>query len=169
MQDNIGLEEKSTNVLEDIFGDLGVVDTPLNGKEYGREYRKQWRETNKIKYDAGRKVYLQEWRENNPDKVKIQQKTARENSKNKYIGKKSKLRLKRKYGLTPESLEGIKKYQNYQCAICGKEKKLNIDHCHKENKVRGLLCTNCNILIGHAKENIEILKLAIDYLNKWNK
>jgi hypothetical protein len=61
------------------------------------------------------------------------------------------------------------KKQNNKCAICGKpqfKKRLSIDHNHKTDKIRGLLCNNCNILIGFAKDDIEILKEAINYLRK---
>ena len=34
----------------------------------------------------------------------------------------------------------------------------------KTNKIRGLLCSNCNRGLGHFKDNIDILKSAIKYL-----
>ena len=61
--------------------------------------------------------------------------------------------------------------QNGLCAICGhkplpKEKRLSIDHDHKTNKVRGLLCSNCNAGLGMFKDDIDFLNSAIRYLNK---
>ena len=54
---------------------------------------------------------------------------------------------------------------NYNhCAICGNLDRLHIDHCHKTGNVRGLLCSNCNIGIGNMQDNIDILKVAIEYL-----
>lgn len=50
------------------------------------------------------------------------------------------------------------------CKLCELPKKLVVDHCHETGKVRGLLCRNCNLLIGHAKEDIVILQNAINYL-----
>lgn len=35
---------------------------------------------------------------------------------------------------------------------------------NKTGKVRGLLCSNCNTLLGLCKENIEILNNAITYI-----
>lgn len=47
--------------------------------------------------------------------------------------------------------------------------KLYIDHCHKTNQVRGLLCFSCNSALGHFKDNVESLKKAIKYLKKWQE
>jgi hypothetical protein len=38
------------------------------------------------------------------------------------------------------------------CNICGKnqkKKELSIDHDHQTGKIRGLLCTACNVALGH--------------------
>ena len=43
-------------------------------------------------------------------------------------------------------------------------KSLCIDHNHVTGKVRGILCKSCNLLIGNAKDNVDILKSAIVYL-----
>jgi len=57
--------------------------------------------------------------------------------------------LKSRYGLTFEQYNKILKRQNYECAICGKTEKENkrrlaVDHSHKTNFIRGLLCVYCN-------------------------
>jgi hypothetical protein len=45
-------------------------------------------------------------------------------------------------------------------------KKLFVDHCHKTNKIRGLLCQKCNFLIGLANDSPQVLSLAIHYLRE---
>lgn len=86
-------------------------------------------------------------------------------------------RVKREFGLSPEQYLAIVKSQNNECAICGKTgtifqkghskaNSLCIDHNHKTKKVRGLLCSNCNIGIGNLKDDVDILKKAINYLIK---
>lgn len=83
------------------------------------------------------------------------------------------------FGITALEYEMMHKKQNGKCAICGKPESANdkhktelrqlaVDHCHKKGKVRGLLCTNCNLGIGQFKDSISILKKAIKYL-KLNK
>lgn len=78
--------------------------------------------------------------------------------------------LKKKYGISLEEYEKLLEYQGYCCALCGKEfckgekRQPDVDHCHKTGKVRGILHLHCNTLLGHSKDNIEILEKAISYL-----
>lgn len=56
------------------------------------------------------------------------------------------------------------------CQICGKEfllKELVSDHHHESGQQRGRLCFHCNVLLGHAREDEDILQAAIEYLEKW--
>lgn len=67
--------------------------------------------------------------------------------------------------------EKLRCYQYERCAICGvpeKEltRKLHTDHNHETGKIRGLLCANCNHGIGNFKDNIRLLFLAVEYLEK---
>ena len=79
--------------------------------------------------------------------------------------------LKRNYGISSEEYQEKLKYQNYGCAICGKQattKALAVDHCHETGKVRELLCGPCNIGLGQFQDNPELLLKAADYLRKHN-
>lgn len=42
----------------------------------------------------------------------------------------------------------------------------NVDHCHSTGKVRGILCSKCNIGLGMFKDNIASLETAIEYLKQ---
>jgi Recombination endonuclease VII len=57
------------------------------------------------------------------------------------------------------------------CSICREffkgSKDMHLDHDHETNKLRGLLCHNCNVGLGHFKDKIVLLESAIDYLKKW--
>lgn len=77
------------------------------------------------------------------------------------------------FGLEPEEYEALLKEQNNVCAIClrpetvawrGKIKRLAVDHDERTGRVRGLLCTHCNTLLGKAQDNPETLLRAIEYL-----
>lgn len=77
--------------------------------------------------------------------------------------------LKSKYNLSIEEYHNILQSQDNKCAICGcdisnRNNNPHIDHNHKNGKVRGILCGNCNMGIGHLKDNVLILKNAIKYL-----
>lgn len=77
--------------------------------------------------------------------------------------------LNRKYGITIDQYNALFEIQKGCCAICGLhqenfKKKLYTDHNHETGKVRGLLCVNCNMLIGHAREKHDILLKSVEYL-----
>ena len=81
-----------------------------------------------------------------------------------------KAQFKKKYKITLEDYNRILEEQRKVCKICGglqivkNRKYLYVDHDHKTLKVRGLLCSNCNNLLGCAKDDIKILQSAINYL-----
>lgn len=78
-----------------------------------------------------------------------------------------KWRLETYYGLSLENYETMLKVQNGVCAICGKtngKKPLVVDHSHRLNKIRGLLCDKCNRAIGTFNDDPHILQKAILYL-----
>ena len=50
------------------------------------------------------------------------------------------------------------------CVICGSEEKLVVDHDHKKNKIRGMLCNHCNRGLGHFRDDPMLLEFAAQYL-----
>lgn len=52
----------------------------------------------------------------------------------------------------------------FECTICGENTDLVVDHDHKTNVVRGLLCNKCNKGIGLFKDSPELLEYARIYL-----
>lgn len=77
--------------------------------------------------------------------------------------------IKRRYGITKQDYEKIIKEQDDHCVLCHEDigPKSVVDHCHDTGVVRGVLCNNCNAVIGFSKESIEILQRTINYLEKW--
>lgn len=74
-----------------------------------------------------------------------------------------------KYGLSRFDYWRLAAKQNYRCAICGEPTgriALHLDHCHKSNKVRGLICHHCNIAIGMMKDDPATARAIADYLEK---
>jgi hypothetical protein len=83
--------------------------------------------------------------------------------------------LRNSFDLSLSEYQRMHEEQNGKCAICnqpetqmrlGKLKMLSVDHNHTTGKVRSLLCSDCNIAIGKAKEDRNILLSAIQYLDK---
>lgn len=73
-------------------------------------------------------------------------------------------RLKQ-YGLTIDDHDSLLSLQQDRCAICDKDAStLCVDHDHETDKVRGLLCHNCNRGLGLLGDNIESLRRALRYL-----
>jgi hypothetical protein len=65
----------------------------------------------------------------------------------------------------------MREEQNYACMICGITeeqlgKRLDVDHCHDSGKARGLLCNPCNNMLGHARDNPDILAAGATYMRK---
>ena len=77
--------------------------------------------------------------------------------------------LKRKYGITLKDYSEMLEEQSGSCAICGtpepENKKFDVDHDHQTGDVRGLLCTSCNRMLGHGRDNPEILTAGAKYLS----
>jgi hypothetical protein len=70
------------------------------------------------------------------------------------------------WGLSPEEHEAMKLKQGGRCAICKEVKDLYIDHHHKTDITRGLICRPCNFALGHIKDSIEIAKRIVEYLEE---
>lgn len=51
-----------------------------------------------------------------------------------------------------------------ECTICASKSNLVVDHDHKTNKIRGMLCNRCNQGLGQFKDDPELLEYARIYL-----
>tara|TARA_R110002153_G_scaffold247631_1_gene403783 strand:+ start:1312 stop:1650 length:339 start_codon:yes stop_codon:yes gene_type:complete len=77
--------------------------------------------------------------------------------------------LTKRYNLTKDQYNKMLSDQNYNCKVCNiKMIKPHVDHCHKTNKVRGLLCNGCNTGLGLLKEDINIMEKLIKYVKEHN-
>lgn len=74
--------------------------------------------------------------------------------------------LTTKYGITLEDYAEMNAAQKGCCAICEKETALVVDHCHQSGNLRKLLCNQCNVGLGHFKDNPDLLEAAAAYLRE---
>ena len=95
-------------------------------------------------------------------------KRTKEETKNLY---KSRAFFK-KYGIHRSDFDLLRAKQDNKCAICKgnleNNKKSHMDHCHASGKLRGVLCTKCNVGLGMFQDNMENLKSAVKYLKKYS-
>lgn len=131
-----------------------------------KEDKKKW---DKQHYKDNREEcikYAKEYRENHPKKVKKVKEQYRKTEKGKEIRRKA--RVEYKYGLSHKDWEGLWYAQDGRCAICDKfftkMRDICVDHNHETGKVRGLLCSQCNIGLGYVEDS-EFRAEAIEYLN----
>lgn len=105
------------------------------------------------------------YRENREKKLEYKRNLSTEYKKNG--------QLKAKYGIDYNTFENMLESQNHKCLICESELKQGkvsdggncaVDHCHETLKVRGLLCSHCNLGLGHFKDNVDLMQKAIKYL-----
>lgn len=72
---------------------------------------------------------------------------------------------KKRYNIDSEKYDYLMSIDN--CQICNSKLTNNnrcIDHCHNTLDVRGVLCSFCNIGLGHFKDSLDNLNNAIKYL-----
>lgn len=71
-----------------------------------------------------------------------------------------------RYRLRPEQVDAMRDDQGGVCGICKEPMKREcVDHCHTTNRVRGLLCHRCNVVL-HGLENPEYMIAATAYLER---
>lgn len=122
---------------------------------------RKWRDSNLEKARHATKVwnmehkaygieYKRDWRKRNPVQAREYQ-------------------VRHRYGLTPEQYSKLIEEQDNKCAICHQppvKKRLHVDHDFVTGKVRGLLCSNCNVAIGLLQHDIKKMEDAITYLKE---
>lgn len=76
------------------------------------------------------------------------------------------------YRLTAQQFDELWDRQGGRCAICsailsiGTQNGTHVDHDHDTGRIRGLLCPSCNRGLGQFKDDVDILKAAVSYLEK---
>lgn len=146
-------------------------------------YQNWCRSCQKIKYSEYRKanpeIVNAKWKryyERNRDKMikrtrEYEKRQGLELTKDKQ-SKYSKLKRRfQKYGITEEIYLQLREKQKQKCALCYKDfadSRVHIDHCHKTNKVRGILCVTCNMSLGFIEKQ-NLLENALAYLRKTEK
>ena len=132
-------------------------------KQYYLENKERILAKQQVRYEKKKDILLQEFKDKriaNPEKARQQD---------------WKYYLKKKFKITPEEVDLMWVAQDGYCANSGCETKLEkgksgacIDHDHKTGFIRGILCRTCNLALGHAKDDIDVLYGLISYLKEHN-
>lgn len=84
---------------------------------------------------------------------------------------------KRNYNISHEDYVDLLTKQHGVCACCfkpestkfrGKFRQLCVDHNHKTGKIRGLLCSKCNIALGLLFEDTTVIQSLLRYVEVHN-
>jgi len=79
--------------------------------------------------------------------------------------------------ITLEEFRTLQKDQKNVCKLCGnpetkvhnitkRVQELSVDHCHITGRIRGLLCSRCNMVLGRCNDDPTLLRRMADYLEQ---
>jgi hypothetical protein len=142
-----------------------VSDRPPEAQAYRPDPEKPWSADNfywkeKRETSSNKKEYMRKWH-----------KKARDANPEYYFD----IYLRKRYKVTIDWYREQFSRQNGVCAICNKSETtiihgkvilMPVDHDHQTGKARGLLCTKCNRGLGLFRDDKNLLKSAIEYLQK---
>jgi hypothetical protein len=127
--------------------------------EYYRNNREKYRLLRRANYENDRRAACARakgWAIKNPEKIRVSQKNSK---------------MKRDYGISLDEWQSMFEGQGSRCANTGcratepgSRRGWHTDHCHETGEVRGILCCHCNVMLGHARDSVERLRGAIEYL-----
>lgn len=74
-------------------------------------------------------------------------------------------------GISHEDRDALLEAQGFACAACGSseagsKKGWHVDHCHRNQTIRGVLCATCNIALGQVNDSTTRLQKLIDYIER---
>lgn len=138
------------------------------------DYMKKWRARNKEKTRDYNKDDYARRTESPLFVVEKRKQAAAWYAADKKAGRTKRRRhlLKSLYGITPEIYDGMLAAQKGCCAICGTDRPngnsafFAVDHDHVTGKIRGLLCSTCNMALGLLRDSVTILRKAAAYLEQ---
>jgi len=167
----------------------GKADCSSKCLECRLEAGRKWRAANKQKmaeyqrnYRVANLAKLQQdkaaWHQSNRDKAKARWEAIKADPE-KYAAYKASSKASRerrrdkirvamaakKYKISKERAAEL--YSSVSCAICNEPTKtICIDHCHKTGKVRGGLCTRCNVTLGYIEGSRHLIGAMLGWINR---
>lgn len=135
-------------------------------REYYQKNKDRINEVNKAwgklrwkdpEYRASRIAQTTAWRKANPARSRIHNFRAD---------------LKKKFGIDFLTYSALLITQTGRCACCDAQFEdgqygVHVDHDHTDNKIRGLVCGRCNLMLGHSKDSTYRLRAGAAYLQRF--
>jgi hypothetical protein len=146
----------------------------LRNADQIRNYQREWmrqRKTDNPEVKRTEAERQKAWSKANPERRS--EIVARNETKRGDLNRKSRRnsKLVRGYNITDAAYTQLLEKQNGGCAICGSRTvgmktrtNLFVDHDHSTQRIRGLLCNDCNLGLGRFKDRPELLQRAAEYL-----
>ena len=159
---------------------LNKLEIKINSKPHFKGISKEdYRVINKLRYELNKEEVLtkvHEYRNTEQGKKQIKDYNNSEKAEKcrlKYKAKGGRDPYKR-YGSSKAEYDSFYTLQNGCCYMCKRhssefKKKLYLDHDHKTNVARGLLCQKCNCVLGFADDKIAILQAGVEFLTIHSK
>lgn len=157
-----------------------VAANRLKNKATINAASKAWQLANPEKRLAAQKKYrdvhreetnakARQWAKDNPEESA--ERGKRHRLRPGYEARRRNAMLKKNYGISIEQFEAMAVAQDFKCGVCATDKpggsgSWHVDHCHKSDVVRKLLCSRCNLALGLVDEDEIVLQKMIDYLRK---
>lgn len=146
---------------------LSPSDKKKHNQTYYEKHKERIKENVKEYYHNHKEAHRntsRRYKNRNRNKVRAAGRKYYHNNKTKDKAYK----LRKLYGISLEEYADKSQAQNEVCLICGrintKNRDLCVDHNHQTGRIRGLLCTGCNIRLGWFENNMEtILKYLESY------
>lgn len=122
------------------------------------------------KTSAQRIAIVKRYEAANPEKVREWARARQARYRAKHPDRAWEHDLRREYGLSVAQYNSMLIAQGSACAICRLPdrhgRRLAVDHDHRTNKVRGLLCGDCNWALGLFEDDPKRVRAALRYLKR---
>ena len=133
-----------------------------------RETNREWRIKNREKVVADRKAY----KSANRAKINAQERErhhavkAEKSKTEQWIARWKRNNRRRPAKLLARNEILLGRAKPDVCDVCGSTDRIVFDHCHNKGHARGWLCDRCNIALGCAKDDVNILRKLIVYIER---
>ena len=171
MENNSNYKRPRSRRSKDKLGFCQDCGDLLDDNNWSKSMQKYKRYSCKVCWTIRQKKYNKQTKEEKREKSIARRSNWSDERRALESEKRYDRQLRRKYGITIEEYYLMLEDQQGGCKICSTKQpdgmgRFHVDHCHVTNKVRGLLCSTCNLMLGKVKDSIEILTSAIKYLRE---